>query len=96
MWLKAVLRISQEASVLESMVNGFLSQMIPPANVSEAILDHDYTLLILRSYGEGAKELWASIFYAMRKMEANMVEPIRNFIQNDLRSFKVLSTDVSR
>ncbi|KAL8653338.1 MAG: hypothetical protein Q9210_002162 [Variospora velana] len=74
-WLKSALRVAQEAGALESIINGFLSQITPPANVSEAVLDHDYTLLALNSYGEGARELWTSTILRMRKMEARMVEP---------------------
>ncbi|KAI4150737.1 MAG: hypothetical protein LQ341_001039 [Variospora aurantia] len=87
-WLKSALKVAQEAGALESIINGFLSQITPPANVSEAVLDHDYTLLALDSYGEGARELWTSTILGMRKMEARMVEPIRSLVHNELRSFK--------
>lgn len=88
-WIKSVLKCTQEAGALEGIINGFLSQIIPPANVSEAILDHDYTLLALNSYGEGARELWTSTILGMRKMEAKMVEPVRSLIHNELKTFKV-------
>ncbi|KAI4115578.1 MAG: hypothetical protein LQ345_003856 [Seirophora villosa] len=87
-WIKSVLKCTQEAGALEGIINGFLSQIIPPANVSEAILDHDYTLLALNSYGEGARELWTSTILGMRKMEAKMVEPVRSLIHNELKTFK--------
>ncbi|KAL8971006.1 MAG: hypothetical protein Q9197_003502 [Variospora fuerteventurae] len=87
-WLKSALKVAQEAGALESIINGFLSQITPPANVSEAVLDHDYTLLALDCYGEGARELWTSTILGMRKMEARMVEPIRSLVHNELRSFK--------
>ncbi|KAL8901465.1 MAG: hypothetical protein Q9207_005188 [Kuettlingeria erythrocarpa] len=74
-WLKSVVRMTQEAGALESIINGSLSQIVPPANVSEAVIDHDYTLLALKSYGEGARDLWTSTTSGMRKMEANVVEP---------------------
>ena len=89
-WLKAILKIVQEAGTLEGVVNGFLSQIAPPTNVSEAVVDHDYTLLALKDYAAGARERWTSIILGMRRMEANMVEPVRNLIQNDLKAFKVL------
>ncbi|KAL9602630.1 MAG: hypothetical protein Q9179_002487 [Wetmoreana sp. 5 TL-2023] len=70
------------------MINGFLSQAVPPTNVSEAIIDHDYTLLALKRYSEAARELWKSTILGMMKMEGNVAEPVRRFIQNDLRAFK--------
>ncbi|KAL9600549.1 MAG: hypothetical protein Q9219_003095 [cf. Caloplaca sp. 3 TL-2023] len=87
-WLKAVPRLTQEAEAFEGIMNGLLAQMTPPANISEAILDHDYTLLALRSYGEGTQASWSSTLLGLKKIETNMVEPVRGLIHNDLRSFK--------
>lgn len=89
-WLKSAMKIIQEAGALAVAVNGFMSDMIPPT-FSEAVLDHDYTLLTLNTYGEGSRELWGSMILGMKKMDDNMVEPVRNLIQNDLKAFKVLS-----
>lgn len=91
-WLKSVLKITQEAGALEGLINGFLSQMVPPTNVSEAVLDHDYTMLALKSYGEGARNSWTSTISGMKKMEVNITEPVRSLIQNDIRAFKVRSS----
>lgn len=88
-WLKSVSKITHEVGPLEGIVNGFLSQILPPANVSEAVVDHDYILLALRRYGEAAKELWSSTIFGMKKMEMNMLQPAQHFIQNDIRAFKV-------
>ena len=63
--------------------------MMPPSNLSEAVIDHDYTLLAVKRYGEGAKEFWGSTIVGLRKLEFNMVDPIRNFLQTELRAFKV-------
>ncbi|KAL8938048.1 MAG: hypothetical protein Q9216_004100 [Gyalolechia sp. 2 TL-2023] len=87
-WLKSAMKITQEAGALEGAVNGFMSQMIPSTHFSEAVLDHDYTLLALNSYGEGSRELWASIILGMKKTESNMMEPVRSLIQNDIKAFK--------
>lgn len=88
-WLKSVSKITNEVAPLEGIINGFLSQAAPPTNVSEAVLDHDYTLLALKRYGDAAREIWTSTILSMKRMEANMVEPIRSLLQNDLRNFKV-------
>ena len=69
-------------------MTGFLSQTIPPTHISEAVLDHDYTLLAMKRYGEGAKEFWTATISGLKRMEVNMAEPIKAFLQNDLRSFK--------
>ena len=87
--VRSISKVSQEIGPLETAINGVLTQSAPPANMSEVIIDHDYTLLAARRYTEGARELWTSTILGMRKMEANVVEPIRSFVQNDLRAFKV-------
>ena len=69
-------------------MTGFLGQTIPPTHVSEAMLDHDYTLLAMKRYGEGAKEFWTATIAGLKRMETNMVQPIKAFLQNDLRPFR--------
>ena len=91
-WLESYVRctskLSQEVVNFESLVNGFLTQTTPPTHLSEAVIDHDYTLLAMKRYGEGAKELWTATLYGLKKIQANIVEPIKTFLHNDLRSFR--------
>ncbi|KAL8842310.1 MAG: hypothetical protein Q9176_002699 [Flavoplaca citrina] len=87
-WMKSVSKVTTEIGPLEGMINGFLSQTVAPLNVSEAVLDHDYTLLAIKRYGDTAREIWTSTMLGMKRMEVNMIEPVRGFMQNDLRSFK--------
>ena len=91
-WLEAYIRsiakLSHEIGTFESALNGFLSQTVPPSYVSEAVVDHDYTLLAIKRYGEGAKEFWSASISGLKRMEANMVDPIKVFFQNELRPFK--------
>lgn len=92
-WLEnyvcSVTGLSQEVANFERLVNGFLTAVSSPPHVSEAVIDHDHTLLAMRRYSEGAKDFWAATIYGLKQMDVNMVEPIRSFLQNDLRSFKV-------
>ena len=88
-YVKSIVKLSQEVSVIENLVFTFLSNGIPPPQLSEAIIDHDYTLLATRRYGEGAKEFWQSTIGALKKLESSMVDPIRAFSQTELRTFKV-------
>lgn len=61
---------------------------MPPANISEAVLDHDYTLLAMKRFGEGSREWWSQVITGMKKMDINIVEPIRSFMAGELRNFK--------
>ncbi|KAL5337669.1 hypothetical protein BJX70DRAFT_229049 [Aspergillus crustosus] len=87
-YAKAASRLATEVAGLEGMVGAFLSYSTNPLMVSEATLDHDYTLLSMRRCGESSKDMWNGLVSAARKIESLVSEPIRAFIQEDLRSFK--------
>lgn len=74
---------------LEELVNGFLVRSTPPVNLSEAVLDHDYTLQLIRCFAEGAREYWTHTVTVVKRMEAMILDPIRTFMQGELRNFKV-------
>ncbi|KAJ6144412.1 hypothetical protein N7470_008307 [Penicillium chermesinum] len=87
-YAKASTKLSSELTALEGVVGSFLSYSTHPLVVSEAVVDHDYTLLAMRRCGEGSKDLWNGIVATIKKMESMIAEPIRTFIQEDLRNFK--------
>lgn len=87
-YAKAAAKLASEVVAMESVVNSFLSYSNPLV-VSEAVVDHDYTLLAMRRTGEGSKDLWNGLVMATKKMESLIAEPIRVFINEDLRHFKV-------
>lgn len=92
--MRSITRVSHEIGTFEGLMNGFLTTVSSPPNVSEAVIDHDYTLLAMRRYGEGARDFWATTISGLKKLDVNMVEPIRAFLQNDLRAFKVCTCTV--
>jgi hypothetical protein len=87
-YVRAASKLVTEVSSLESLVNSFLAQSAPPSNVSEAVLDHDYTLLALTRYGEGAREFWQQTLQGMKRYDTSVVDPIKAFLGTDLRQFK--------
>lgn len=46
----------------------------------------------MRRCGDGSKDMWNGLVSAARKIETIVSEPIRVFIQEDLRNFKVIGT----
>lgn len=95
-YLKSTGKLTSEIQTLENLVNGFLSHAMLPQDVSEAVLDHDYTVLGMKRFGEGAKDYWMSTITTLKRLDTLVVQPVRVFIQNDLRAFKVpLSTPTS-
>jgi hypothetical protein len=87
-YVKAAARLVAEVSSLEAAVNSFLSHSMPPAPLSEAVLDHDYTLLAMRRYGEGAREFWGNTLRSVKRYDPAVIEPIRAFLNQELRIFK--------
>ncbi|KAI7185913.1 hypothetical protein D0869_08513 [Hortaea werneckii] len=87
-YVKAASKIVAEVSSLESLVNSFLSQSMPPVQVSEAVLDHDYTMLAMQRYGEGAREFWQSTLRGVKRSDSTVIEPIKHFLSTELRAFK--------
>lgn len=87
-YVKSASKLSSEASTIDSIVAAFLTSAAPPPSVSEAVLDHDYTLLALRRYGEGAREWWNQTLKGVKRLESAVCEPIKQFLQNDLRGLK--------
>jgi hypothetical protein len=73
---------------LEESLNNFLLRAYP-ANVSELVVDHDYTLLAMQKYSEGSKGFWTNIIAAAKKADKTMVEPLTAFQRGELKSFKV-------
>lgn len=95
-YAKAATKLSCEFTALESVMSNFLSYSTHPLVVSEAVVDHDYTLLAMRRCGEGSKDLWSGLITRTRKLESLISEPIRDFIQEDLRHFKEIRRNLEQ
>lgn len=87
-YAKAASKLSTELAAMEGIVSTFLSYSTHPLAVSEAALDHDYTLLSMKRCGDSSKDLWSGLVSTSKKIEILVAEPIRVFIQDDLRNFK--------
>ncbi|KAK3302348.1 uncharacterized protein B0T15DRAFT_542687 [Chaetomium strumarium] len=76
---------------LEDSINAYLARISPPSIASAAdspVLDADYTLPALRRAGDGARDWWTGVLGVVRRLEPLGVEPIRAFLQGELRTFR--------
>ncbi|KAJ4340329.1 SNF1-interacting protein [Didymella glomerata] len=87
-YVRATSRLASELSTLQGIVDTYVQASHPPLQLSEAILDHDYTVLALKRFGEGAREYWNSTCRSLKRAETSVCEPIRAFLNNDLRVLK--------
>ncbi|KAI5309342.1 SNF1-interacting protein [Ascosphaera atra] len=99
-WLDSFVRstskLTAELSTLENLVNTFLSNVTNPLNLSEAVVDYDYTLLAVKLYSENARQYWSSVISTLRKADHAVVEPIKAFISEEIRPFKDVRRAVER
>jgi len=89
-YIKSISKLVHDVSSIEESFNSFLLRSVPPANVSEAVLDHDYTLLSMKRFGEGSREWWSQVINGMKKMDTNIVEPIKSFMGGEFVSVIIL------
>jgi hypothetical protein len=82
-YIKSISKLVHDVTSLEETFNAFLLRSAPPANISEAVLDHDYTLLAMKRFGEGSREWWSQVIFGMKKMDNNVVEPIKAFMSGE-------------
>lgn len=87
-YVRAASKLAQEVTVFDGLVGAFLTSATPPSILSEAVMDHDYTLLALQRYGEGAREYWSHTMNGIKKTQASVINPIRSFLNNDVKSLK--------
>lgn len=87
-YVTAVAKLASEMNSLQTLVDAYVQASHPPLQLSEAILDHDYTVLALKRFGEGAREFWNSTLRGMKRAETTVCEPVRGFLNNDLRMLK--------
>ncbi|KAI5804552.1 hypothetical protein EDC01DRAFT_425088 [Geopyxis carbonaria] len=86
-FIKASTKLVNEVVGLEEHVNNFLFRAVP-TNVSENIVDHDYTLLAMEKYVEGSRGFWGDMIAGAKKVEKTVVEPLLAFQRIDLKNFK--------
>ncbi|KAJ4289658.1 SNF1-interacting protein [Kalmusia sp. IMI 367209] len=87
-YVRAVSKLASEMSALQTLVDTYIQASHPPLQLSEAVLDHDYTVLALKRFGEGAREFWNSTLRGMKRAETSVCDPIRTFLNSDLRMLK--------
>jgi VAD1 Analog of StAR-related lipid transfer domain/BAR domain of APPL family/PH domain len=87
-YIRSTSRLMAESAALEIILNHFTSNAVLPVAISESILDHDYSILAMRRYSESAKDFWMSMVAVAKRMNTLVIEPIRSFLQSDIRAFK--------
>lgn len=92
-WLKDYVeqttRFTKKLAALQKEFDGFSNY--PPAlprGLSEAVVDHDYTLLATTRHGDAARSYFQNIFRNVARSKDVVIDPINAFIKDDMRVFK--------
>ncbi|KAK3949039.1 hypothetical protein QBC32DRAFT_44327 [Pseudoneurospora amorphoporcata] len=91
-YIRSTSKVVHDLLALEDSIHAYLQKIAPPpvnaTAQADAIIDTDYTFLALRRAGDGARDWWTGVMATVRRMEPISVEPIRNFVNGELRTFK--------
>lgn len=91
-YARSASKLAHDVLALEEAVSAYLARISPPPSLASpadsAVLDADYTLPALRRAGEGQRAWWGGVLAAARRLEPVGVEPVRAFVQGDLRAFR--------
>lgn len=85
-YARAASRLAQDVYGLEDTINAFLGKTMPKSPVAEAAINNDYTILALRRFGESSRDWWAQLLNTVRRTESAVSEPIRSFLNSEIRS----------
>lgn len=94
-WLRDYVRQSQKfadrfASIQKDFENFDRFPPPPPDNLSQAVLDHDYTLLAISRYSHSANQYLRWVFNNVAQSRSTMIDPLVRFIDgpdSPLRQF---------
>ncbi|KAF3078757.1 SNF1-interacting protein [Orbilia oligospora] len=86
-YIRSILKVVQELGGLEEALAATFSQSIP-SSISESILDHDYSLLAIELLAEAGRDFWSIAIAYSKRMQPQMIEPLSEFLRNDIRQFK--------
>lgn len=87
-YVRATSRLTQDIMALDDSINSYLGKLIPAQSVADTVMDSEYTQLALKRIGDASRDHWTQFQSMARRMESIAAEPIRMFINNDLRNFK--------
>lgn len=59
-----------------------------PEFVTQGLIDHDYTMLVMRRYAEAMKTFWTEIIRKVKSQSNKTLNQIAEFQKNEVRSFR--------
>lgn len=86
-YVRSCSKVSHDILALEETVNGFLQKTMPQ-QAGDGLIDPDYTLLALKRVGDAQRDWWGQVLGVMRRMDSLACDPIRSFLNGEVRTFK--------
>ncbi|QUC19512.1 uncharacterized protein UV8b_03753 [Ustilaginoidea virens] len=85
-YVNSTFKLANEILGLEDTINAYLTKTMPSG--ADGIIENDYTLLALKRAGDGQRECWMQILTSIKKMDMGVIDPIRSFLNGEMRTFK--------
>ncbi|KAG6004879.1 hypothetical protein E4U21_000655 [Claviceps maximensis] len=85
-YVSSTSKFAHEIQGLEDTINSYLTKTMPSA--IDGLIESDYACLALKRVGDGQRECWTQILNNVKRMDTAVVEPIRSFLNGDMRTFK--------
>lgn len=86
-YTRALTRLVGDVDALEDVFNTVLQKSVP-SNITDLVMDQDYTATAMKKFTEGSREIWWNFIAGAKKLEQTTLEPLQQFQREELRTFK--------
>lgn len=86
-YVRSCSKVSHDILALEETISTFLQKTMPQ-HTGDGLIDPDYTLLALKRVGDAQRDWWSQVLGVMRRMDGLACDPVRSFLNGELRAFK--------
>lgn len=87
-YVSSTAKLVHEVQGLEDTINAYLAKTMP--STADGIIENDYAFLALKRVSDGQRESWMQTLSSIKRTDATVIEPIRSFLNSDMRNFREL------
>lgn len=85
-FVQSVHDVTAEMHTLQAVINNLVGKFMP-SFVTEGVVDHDYTMLVLRRFAEGSKLFWTNAMKNINGQNTHLGEPLVKLLKQRIAPF---------
>lgn len=85
-FVQSVHDVTAEMHTLQAVINNLVGKFMP-SFVTEGVVDHDYTMLVLRRFAEGSKLFWTNAMKNINGQNVHLGEPLVKLLKQRIAPF---------